>query len=479
MAILHFGASITPTKLELLTGWIGSQRWYAGKGTTPQPRRLFSWRLDDPEGEVGIESIILADDSSSPPVVYQVPLTYRSAPLAGAAAALVGVVEHSVLGTRYVYDAPHDPVFAERLFALATGQAQAASSSANDTVEETVTGTGTPNGLRLTSSRVLTGEQSNTSIISIAVDEAGAEHPVITKVFRALADGDNPDVILQGALASAGCTCVPASLGAVAGSWPGADGDSTAHGHLAFVQEFLPGAQDAWREALVAAGRGEDFTEQARTLGAATAQVHAILRDTLPAEAAEAADEGRIAETIEEMRTRFRSALAEVPDLQAHAVGIDGLYAAAAAASWPDFQRIHGDYHLGQVLDVPERGWVLLDFEGEPLRPLAERNRTDQPLRDIAGMLRSFDYAGGSVEQQNRGESARDWVTATQEAFLAGYTEESGHDPRDAGPLLSAYIVDKALYEVVYEARNRPDWLTIPLAAIDRLLPTALPTKEN
>ncbi|CCH75779.1 Maltokinase (fragment) [Nostocoides australiense Ben110] len=207
--------------------------------------------------------------------------------------------------------------------------------------------------------------------------------------------------------------------------------------------------------------------------------MHAILRDTLPAEAAEAADEGRIAETIEEMRTRFRSALAEVPDLQAHAVGIDGLYAAAAAASWPDFQRIHGDYHLGQVLDVPERGWVLLDFEGEPLRPLAERNRTDQPLRDIAGMLRSFDYAGGSVEQQNRGESARDWVTATQEAFLAGYTEESGHDPRDAGPLLSAYIVDKALYEVVYEARNRPDWLTIPLAAIDRLLPTALPTKEN
>ena len=134
--------------------------------------------------------------------------------------------------------------------------------------------------------------------------------------------------------------------------------------------------------------------------------------------------------TIEEMRSRFRAALAEVPALAEHTHTIEATLAAAAKADWPAFQRVHGDYHLGQVLEVPERGWVLLDFEGEPLRPLAERNRTDQPLRDVAGMLRSFDYAGGSIEQQTRGVSARDWVSAAQDAFLDGYARVAGHDPR-------------------------------------------------
>ena len=127
MAILHHGATLTPAKVDLVEGWIGAQRWYAAKGRVPRLTRLFSWRLEDPEGQVGIETLILSDDASTPPVTYQVPLTYRSAPLPGAAHALVGTIEHSVLGTRYVYDAPHDPVYAAQLFALATGQAAAAS----------------------------------------------------------------------------------------------------------------------------------------------------------------------------------------------------------------------------------------------------------------------------------------------------------------------------------------------------------------
>ena len=122
---------------------------------------------------------------------------------------------------------------------------------------------------------------------------------------------------------------------------------------------------------------------------------------------------------------------------------------------------------------------MLLDFEGEPLRPLAERTRTDQPLRDVAGMLRSFDYAGGSVEQGTRGLSTRDWVAEAQQSFLDGYTSVSGRDPRTAGPLLDAFLVDKALYEVVYEARNRPAWIDIPLTAIDRLFRNEDATKED
>jgi predicted trehalose synthase len=136
-------------------------------------------------------------------------------------------------------------------------------------------------------------------------------------------------------------------------------------------------------------------------------------------------------------------------------------------------QRIHGDYHLGQVLRVPDRGWVLLDFEGEPLRPLAERSLPDQPLRDVAGMLRSFDYAAGSWEQSHPGRSAREWAARAQRAFLDGYATESGRDPRGDSALLTAFQLDKALYEVVYEARNRPTWLTIPTAAVARLLDDA------
>jgi len=475
MATIHTGATLSPSKVELLTAWIGSQRWYAAKGRTPQLRRLFSWRLDDPAGEVGLESIVIADDATTPPLVYQIPLTYRGTPLPGGEHALVGTLDHSVLGHRYVYDAPHDPVYAERLFALATGAAEAVSSTTDDTPEESVSGTGVLQGWRLISSRVLSGEQSNTSIIGMAVDADGGEHPVITKVFRALAAGENPDVVLQGALAAAGCTRVPASLGAISGAWPSADGGQ-AHGHLAFAQEFLPGAQDAWREALTAAGSATSFAARAKALGEATAEVHAILASELPTEAA---DPGRIGEIVAEMRARFAAAAAEVPPLATYRDDIDAVYAAAEAAQWPDFQRIHGDYHLGQVLDIPDRGWVLLDFEGEPLRPLAERTRTDQPLRDVAGMLRSFDYAGGSVEQGTRGLSTRDWVAEAQQSFLDGYTSVSGRDPRTAGPLLDAFLVDKALYEVVYEARNRPAWIDIPLTAIDRLFRNEDATKED
>jgi len=141
---------------------------------------------------------------------------------------------------------------------------------------------------------------------------------------------------------------------------------------------------------------------------------------------------------------------------------------AATDAHWPDLQRIHGDYHLGQVLHSPERGWVLLDFEGEPLRPLSERSVPDQWVRDVAGMLRSFDYVGGTREQAT-GVPAREWVTSAQQAFLDGYAAGAGEDPRSLGALLAAFELDKAMYEVVYEARNRPGWVGIPLDAVRRL----------
>ena len=262
-------------------------------------------------------------------------------------------------------------------------------------------------------------------------------------------------------------TRVPAVVGAVTAQWPHPtpDGDVAASGHLAFAQEFLPGVEDAWRVALRAVESGTDFAGPARDLGEATAEVHDVLADAL---GREPTDHAHAVEIIDQMRERFESAVREAPELEDLRAGVEEVLASACDADWPPAQRVHGDYHLGQVLHSPDRGWVLLDFEGEPLRPLAERSRPDQRVRDVAGMLRSFDYAGGTWEQAH-GASARAWVTAAQQAFLDGYAARSGEDPRSHRALLTAFELDKAMYEVVYEARNRPAWLGIPLGAVHRL----------
>jgi maltokinase len=127
--------------------------------------------------------------------------------------------------------------------------------------------------------------------------------------------------------------------------------------------------------------------------------------------------------------------------------------------------RTHGDYHLGQVLRHESR-WYVLDFEGEPARPIAERVALSSPLRDVAGMLRSFAYAVAV------GGHAPEWERSARDAFLGGYRATPGVDellPADAGPVMDAFELDKAIYEVGYERAHRPDWAEIPLTAVRRL----------
>jgi maltokinase len=188
----------------------------------------------------------------------------------------------------------------------------------------------------------------------------------------------------------------------------------------------------------------------------------------------EQADRNWFAATAAQMAERLQAAIEVVPQLGEHAEGLRALYAAVADTDEPVVrQRVHGDLHLGQVLRTAT-GWIMLDFEGEPARPLAARRELDSPLRDVAGMLRSFDYAARHmlVEQPDdpqRAYRAQEWATRNRSAYCTGYSQASGLDPCGESPLLRAFEADKAVYECVYEARNRPHWLMIPLNSLSRL----------
>ena len=138
MATIHH-TTVKPTKLELLTSWLPSRPWYRGGPDGPQLDKAGGFRLDDPKGEVGIEFMVVADTSGDEPTAYLVPLTYRGAPLDGAEHALVGTMEHGVLGPRWAYDGCHDPVMAEQLLALVEGRAEPQAQSVSDTVDRDVT----------------------------------------------------------------------------------------------------------------------------------------------------------------------------------------------------------------------------------------------------------------------------------------------------------------------------------------------------
>ena len=176
------------------------------------------------------------------------------------------------------------------------------------------------------------------------------------------------------------------------------------------------------------------------------------------------------------MFRRLDMAIAAVPELARYADMIGDAFSNLAKLTEPvPAQRVHGDYHLGQVMRT-QTGWVVLDFEGEPASPLAQRRARSSPLRDVAGMLRSFDYAARHQllthpDRASLTPVASDWVRRNGEAFCTGYAEGGGLDPACNAVLLRALLLDKAVYEVIYEARNRPTWLAIPLESIAEMQP--------
>ena len=253
---------------------------------------------------------------------------------------------------------------------------------------------------------------------------------------------------------------------------------------LAMVQEFMTTATDGWELAkasvrdlmaerdLHAEEAGGDFAGEAHRLGVAVAETHADLATAF-------GSSDRAARRA--ARARRRDAVAAGAGRRS-GPGTGRACRRPLRAAFADFaeldddvtlQRIHGDLHLGQALRTVHR-WVIIDFEGEPMADIAARRLPDSPLRDVAGMLRSFEYAGhhrvieADFDPQLNYRAA-EWTTRNRDAFCAGYAEVTGHDPREHAVLLRALEADKAVYEAVYEARNRPSWLPIPLASLTRL----------
>ncbi|MEU1008682.1 1,4-alpha-glucan branching protein [Streptomyces sp. NPDC005890] len=205
MAVIH-NTTLKPTKLELLTDWLPTRPWYRGGPDAPVLEKSGGFRLDDPEGEVGIEFMVATDTASPGRTAYLAVLTYRGAPLEGAEHALIGTMEHGVLGKRWVYDGCHDPVLVTELLALIEGRAQAMAQSISDTPDHDVirTYTGSPLG-----AAGFTPEPAD--------DEDGTRIPVregaVLHVHRVLASvAENPPLPPQDA------------LGHVATGWPGPDG---------------------------------------------------------------------------------------------------------------------------------------------------------------------------------------------------------------------------------------------------------------
>ncbi len=442
------------------------QRFFADKAATAHELEvLTSFKI--PGGDpFQLEIFFLRLTTDADSAHYLVPVAWSDRPLEG-------VVEGIDTATIPVLVATDDAIGFDALAhpetITALGRHLATQGELGAMKLRTVPGADTSVIEALDNGRPMGAEQSNTSVI---FDDA-----VMCKFFRRVHAGTNADVELLSALSEHNNENVPELFG-----WLELELDGEQY-TTAMLQQFVPNSADGWAMALTAVRDtirdfetpldqlGTDFATESQGLGAAVASVHAGLKDALP-------DQGTVSgdELVAPMLSRLEHVCGVVPQIaEIREQAATVFEAAAGETTSVPVQRIHGDLHLGQVLRTP-REWLLIDFEGEPSRPWDQRRLPDHPLRDIAGMLRSFDYAAhfplltGRDNFPDSQSRVAEWAERNIDAFLAGYAEVSGTQLSAEAPLLRAFILDKAIYECLYEAQNRPDWLQLPLTAVQCLL---------
>jgi maltokinase len=448
-------STVDPRQLE---DYLSRQRWYAGSSDEVSVAQLrpLGW-LQEPGTGLGVRIVIATLADTHGTQYYNLPLSYRRDPAPALEHALIGSATFDDVDY-LVFDALHDPDAVKVLLAGFRAPRTTIAGLDYHLVDD----------LELPddpSTVLLSVEQSNSSVI---VDETA-----MLKVFRRISPGRNPDVEVLGALSPEYADIVPRLFG-----WLSTDSESPLGGcDLAILQAFLRTATEGWESArasvrdllaepdVPADEAGGDFAGEAERLGVATRQVHDGMARLLPSGTWGPPE---LAVLADYLSLRFERAAQLVPELTERREAVAEHYDAVRALTGPvPVQRIHGDLHLGQTLRT-SIGWKLIDFEGEPARPLAERTQLDSPMRDVAGMLRSFDYAAQSVLVQvgvtDEAEGAATaWTDRNRDAFLRGYGPLGGADDE---LLLRAYEVDKAVYETLYEALHRPSWLHIPLRAL-------------
>jgi len=423
--------------------WLAAQRWYRGKS-----RGLASVELLDAaqiDGSPGWLLVLGATDASGAVARYQVPATPEG-------------------------DSFREPLDGEgvwrRLAALILEGGELHGSHGRWTFTLTAAaGELLPGGVDALSAlpeRRLEVQQSNSSV--------AFGDRLILKVYRLLEPGGNPEVEVNAFLTDVGFREAPGLAGS--GSYLLAGEPHSA----AMVQELVPSSGDGWSWALgrlsAAADGPADAIRGVGQIGGLTARMHAALasRPEVPGFPARPATREELAASGAAAERQLSAALAVLdrdtrPRLEAIAPRIATGFGAIEAAVAVQVSRIHGDYHLGQLLRIAD-GFRVIDFEGEPARTLAERRAPGSPLRDLAGMLRSLDYAAHSSSWDVGQDGARGWLRDARAALLDGYGGIGAHD----APLLAAFEVEKACYEVVYEANMRPDWVWLPLEALERLV---------
>jgi maltokinase len=431
--------------VEAVGPYLARQRWYAGEGPPASVRLVEAGLLAELKEGPGrlLWAVVEAEGAD-----YQLVIADRPAVgdrLRGHEEAFI-----AGLGDHVYYDATVDSEMALELLKVASSGAE-----------------------RADRARPLGVEQSNTSMVY--------EDRLILKLFRRLSVGPNPDAEVTAALAATGFSHV--ALPVLRWQRGGRD--------LAFGQQYLAGGTDGWALALTSlrdyygaasshapvhpALSGGDFAAEVCRLGQVTGEMHLAMAEAFGVSEQGLGEQWAALVASIEARTRHL-----VPELAEAAEPL--LERLRAVQDLGPAVRAHGDYHLGQVMRT-DLGWYVLDFEGEPSRPLEERQRHTSVLKDVAGMLRSLNYASQFAVGE-RAESdpellqpfARAWEDRNRAAFVRGYKDCKGTEdllppvPDDRGAVRAAFEVDKALYELAYEQAFRPDWAPIPRAALQRLL---------
>jgi maltose alpha-D-glucosyltransferase/alpha-amylase len=511
---------------EALPNFLGVRRWFAAKGGEIERVEVAAQAEFDDNGLLTLLRVHVDDEEGAGPQLYFLPLAAaweEGAEEDGISAlmphALAKLRRRAKMGL--LYDALADEGFCRNLVAairesreLSIGEGEIQFSRTDVFADQL--GDAPIGELRVRRSEV---EQSNSSVI--------LGERLILKAYRRLQKGTNPDLEIGRYLTEkVRFENTPPLAGAI--EYEGPDGETIT---LGLLQGFVESQGDGWSYVLNYLGRyledrlvtswtpededeietereereAEDafFAGLMRTLGLRTGELHAAFAAPTDDEAfaPEPASPGEVAGWVENVLTelrrtfdllrRRRSKVPEevLPDVERLLTLRRDLTKRVRAVSSSGFEvmktRHHGDYHLGQVL-VVANDFQIIDFEGEPARPLAERRRKQCPLRDVAGMLRSFDYAIRSAvitlgaERAEQLETLEPWVRLweeqTREAFLEGYAEGARgaasypEDEENARALVEFFTLEKALYEIRYELDNRPDWVGIPVRGILDLL---------